>query len=77
MTVTADNKRRVVLPSANPGDLFEVRISGEGVFTLIKLEPVAERKTPVRFQKRHGFTVGVSKRAISREAIAEALADFP
>jgi hypothetical protein len=77
MTVTADNKRRVVLPSAKPGDLFDIQISGEGRLTLTRLEPIAARKTPVRFVKRGGFTVGVSDRPVSQEAIDQALADFP
>jgi hypothetical protein len=77
VTVTADNKRRVVLPSAKPGDLFQVEISGEGTFTLTRLEPIQERPSPVRFKKRGKFTVGVSDRPVSQEAIDQALADFP
>jgi len=75
--VTADNKRRVVLPTARPGDLFEVSISGEGRFTLTKLEPVTEQNTPVHFEKRDGFTVGVSQKPITQESIRAALDDFP
>jgi hypothetical protein len=42
MTVTADNKRRVVLPGAKPGDVFEVKDSGvQKVLTL--LEPAHPR----------------------------------
>ena len=42
MTVTADNKRRVVLPGAKPGDVFEVQDSGvQKVLTL--LEPAKPR----------------------------------
>jgi hypothetical protein len=42
MTVTADNKRRVVLPGAKPGDVFEVKDSGvQKVLTL--LEPANPR----------------------------------
>jgi hypothetical protein len=77
MTVTADNKRRVVLPSAKPGDLFEVQFSGEGKLTLTKLKPIRSRTTPVRFEKRGKYTVGISERPVSSEAIRQALADFP
>jgi hypothetical protein len=77
MTVTADNKRRVVLPSAKPGDLFEVQLSGEGNLTLTKLKPIRSRTTPVRFEKRGKYTVGVSERPISPEAIRQAVAEFP
>jgi hypothetical protein len=37
MTTTADSKRRVVLPSARPGDVFDVQTQGEGHFTLVRL----------------------------------------
>jgi hypothetical protein len=40
MTVKADNKRRVVLPSARAWDLFEVQVLGEGRLTLTRLEPI-------------------------------------
>jgi hypothetical protein len=39
MTVTADDKKRVVLPSAKPGDSFDLQASAEGNFVLRRLEP--------------------------------------
>ena len=77
MTVTADNKRRVVLPSAKPGELYEVRIAGPGKLTLTRLEPVKDKPNNVRFEKRDGYTVGFCDQPINEEAIREALADFP
>lgn len=38
MTTKADSKRRVVLPGARPGDVYEVQKQGEGRFILIRLE---------------------------------------
>ena len=38
MTVIADNKRRVVLPMAKPGDRFDVIVEGERRI-LTRLEP--------------------------------------
>jgi len=38
VTVTADDKKRVVLPSAEPGDRFDLQASGEGTFVLRRLE---------------------------------------
>ena len=35
---TADAKRRVVLPGANPGDVFDIRSQGEGRVLLVRLE---------------------------------------
>ena len=77
MTVKADSKRRVVLPLAEPGDLFEVQLCGQGKLTLTKLEPVQGRTTPVTFRKRGRYTVGFSDRPVSEEAIREAVADYP
>jgi hypothetical protein len=37
-TSTADAKRRVVLPAAKPGDVFEVQSLGEGRLLLVRLE---------------------------------------
>ena len=37
MTTTADSKKRVVLPLARPGDVFDVQLQGEGQFMLVRL----------------------------------------
>ena len=37
-TSTADAKRRVVLPAASPGDVFEIQGQGEGRLLLVRLE---------------------------------------
>jgi hypothetical protein len=39
MTTKADSKKRVILPEANPGDVFDIHDEGEGRFLLIKLTP--------------------------------------
>jgi len=35
---TADTKRRVVLPVAKPGDVFDIQTQGEGRLLLVRLE---------------------------------------
>ncbi len=78
MTVVADNKKRVTLRLAKPGDRFDVQISPEGKYLLTKLEPV--RKVPpakVRIEKRGQYHVGVLDHPINEEGLKEALADFP
>jgi hypothetical protein len=35
---TADTKRRVVLPAAKPGDVFDIQSQGEGRLLLVRLE---------------------------------------
>ena len=39
MTVIADNKKRVTIRHAKPGDRFDVQVAGNGRFILTKLEP--------------------------------------
>lgn len=47
MTTKADSKRRVVLPAARPGDVFDIQRQGEGQFLLIRLvrPPLGTRMT--------------------------------
>jgi bifunctional DNA-binding transcriptional regulator/antitoxin component of YhaV-PrlF toxin-antitoxin module len=35
---TVDAKRRVVLPAAKPGDVFDIQSQGEGRLLLVRLE---------------------------------------
>ena len=77
MTVTADNKRRVVLPTAKPGELFDVQSAGEGKFVLTRMEPIQPRQAKVRIEVENGLVVGVLDRPINEHALREALADFP
>ena len=77
MTVVADNKHRVTLRHAKPGERFDVEVPAEGKYVLTRLEPAESRVRRVRFVKRNGYTVGASDQPVSEEAIREALADFP
>lgn len=38
MTTKADSKRRVVLPGAEPGDVYDVQEQGAGRYLLVRLE---------------------------------------
>ena len=78
MTVVADNKKRVTLRLARPGDRFDVQISESGKYILTKLEPVPGwRPARVRIEKRGKYHVGVLDRPIREVALKEALAEFP
>lgn len=45
MTTTADSKKRIVLPTARPGDVFDIQRRGDGLFVLMRLErPEPEAK---------------------------------
>jgi len=76
MTVIADNKKRVILAGARPGDRFDVQVSAGG-YRLRKLEPVPSKPAKVRFVKRDGYTVAIADQPIDEGALREALADFP
>lgn len=43
---TADNKKRVVIPVAHPGDIFDVQQQSEGRFLLVRLVK-PKPKTPM------------------------------
>ena len=76
MTVIADNKKRVVLTQAKPGDRFDVQVSANG-YVLRRLEPVKSKPAKVRFMKRDGYTVAITDQPINEQALREALVDFP
>lgn len=44
-TTQADEKRRVTLPDAKPGDLFDIRSPGNGDFLLVRLSSSRPRMT--------------------------------
>ncbi len=76
MTVIADNKKRVTLPT-KPGERFDLQAMGQDKFILTRLAPVTERPAIVRMQKKQGFTVGKLDHAINEAALQAALAEFP
>ena len=47
-TARADEKRRVTLPDATPGDLFDVRRPGNGDFLLVRLASSTARPRMTR-----------------------------
>ncbi|HEU5125616.1 MAG TPA: hypothetical protein VFW05_16305 [Verrucomicrobiae bacterium] len=52
MTVICDNKKRVTLPEARPGDAFDVQFAADGSMVLRKLAPVRRRVEAVRKRGR-------------------------
>ena len=48
MTVIADSKRRVAVPSARPGDVFDFEDEGNGHFRLVRLCKPAPKKKKTR-----------------------------
>ncbi len=78
MTVVADNKKRVTLRLAKPGDRFDVQVASDGHYVLTKLEPVQTKGVAkVRIEKRGQYHVGILNHPINEEALKNALAEFP
>jgi hypothetical protein len=75
MTVIADNKSRVTLPT-RPGERFEVQAFGEDKFILTRLVPVEKIET-VRLVRKHGYIVAVGTRRIAQAQVRKALDQFP
>jgi hypothetical protein len=77
MSVTVDDRHRVALPNAKPGEEFDVQTAGDGVFILRRLEPATNRPVKAKLVKENGFTVIETDCAIDEKALNEALAEFP
>lgn len=45
MTAKVDGRRRVVLPRASPGEIYDVQEQGDGRYLLVRLEPPQARMT--------------------------------
>jgi hypothetical protein len=77
MTVVADEKKSVTLPSAKPGDRFDLQVISEGKILLTPLGSSSTQSVNVRIEKKDGFTVGILDRPIDEQALSEALNEFP
>jgi hypothetical protein len=76
MTVTTDEKKRVVIPTARPGDRFDVQVTAEGRVVLTRLE-LADKTDNIRLMKKNGYTVARGTRKITQEQVRAALDEFP
>ena len=78
MTVVTDNKKRVTLRLAKPGDRFDVQVVSDGNYILTRLDPVQLKGTAKdRNEKRGQYHVGVLDHPINEEALKNAVAEFP
>lgn len=75
MKVTADSKKRVVLPGARPGDLFAVRVFGDE-FHLTRLRP-APRQDSAHLVERDGLLLAAGTRPVTQAQVRTALDEFP
>ena len=77
ITAKADNRKRLVVPLAKPGQVYAVGENADGSFTLTAVMPTQETNPKCRLAKEDGFTVVVPGQPINEPAIKELLADFP
>jgi hypothetical protein len=72
ITAKADNRKRVMVPQAKPGQVYAVQENGDGSFPLTVVQPTKTGNLKCRLAKEDGFTV-----AAPGQPINELLADFP
>ncbi|MDB6031291.1 MAG: hypothetical protein JWM16_1629 [Verrucomicrobiales bacterium] len=77
MTVVADSEKRVLLPVAQPGDSFDLRVAPDGTLMLFRLAQAPSMPAVVKVELRNGFSVGVLDQPIDEEVLKQALDDFP
>ena len=68
LTTRADEKRRVTLPDAKPGDRFEIRRPGNGDFILVRLprEPRMSRAESLEAMAKTPFRMRMSWEELRR-----------
>jgi len=79
MTVTADDRQRVKLPDARPGELFDYSRDAEGRIILRRMTPVSETKTSRKrlVRRKDGTTYFVGGVAPTTALVKKLLEDFP
>ncbi len=76
MTVVADSKKRVTLPT-KPGERFDVQMFGVDKYILTRLVTAKPRPAKATIVVKDGFSVGKSKHKINAAALQQALDEFP
>jgi hypothetical protein len=71
MTTKTDSKKRVVLPRARPGDVFDVQEQEDGRYLLVRLEPPEprtsfSREDCLRAMDEHPLRLGMSWEELRR-----------
>ena len=75
MTAIADNKKRVTIKTAKPGDRFDVQISADGTVVLKPLVTRDDDDVPLvkMVRTKEGFLMFPKGKGPSREAILAAI----
>ena len=70
MTAKADAKRRIVLPGAEPGDVYDVQKRGDGTVLLVKLERPEPRAVLTRGECLKAMDAAPLRPSMSWEELA-------
>jgi hypothetical protein len=71
VTIKADSKKRVVLPDAQPGDVFAYEDRGNGHFHLVRLTMLAPPKKKSRAEVRKALAVSRLKFDVTWDALRQ------
>ena len=74
---TVDNKRRVRIPGAKPGQAISIEGSPNSGWNLKLVETKEPKMANARLVKENGYTVTESDRPFDEAAVKAALEDFP
>jgi hypothetical protein len=74
MTVIADSKKRVTLPT-KPGERFDVQVFGGDKYVLTRLAPAAPPRA--RIIRRGGRAFLTNGRTITNADVQKAMEEFP
>jgi hypothetical protein len=77
VTVKADNRRRVQLPDAEPGQVYALERAGEGQFVLTLVKKVEPKLPRARLVKRGGYLVADTGQPLNMDVIRQLLMEFP
>ena len=58
MTTRADSKKRIVLPAARPGDVFDIHDDGNGRSTIVRLTPPLPKSKLIKTQCLKAIAAG-------------------
>ena len=75
MVAKTDAKKRVVLPGARPGDVFDVQNCGEGRILLVKLERPSPRQRMTRKQSLKAMAASPLRQCMSWEELRSTTRD--
>ena len=76
ITGKPDNRKRIVVPQAKPGQVYAIDSDSNGIVTLTPMKPIELAPANYRFVKEKGFTVIETDRVVSEETIKEILSDI-